>query len=357
MSEAKIDESFPLSQFAIEGFSTPFRLDRNGGGGGIIIYIISDIPCKEMKNHLPDNTEGIFIELNLRKKEWILFGGYNPKKECMPNFLNQIGKELDKCIGNYDNMLLVGDFNSEMEEENMTDFCDIYNLQNLIKYPTCFKSVQNPTSINMNLTNRCVCFQNTCTIQTGISDHQKMIITVLKTFFTKSELNQSLHSSNKLNMKYDDFKQIFMRVLNRHAPMKVKTIRGNNAPFMNKSLSKSIMVRSKLKNRYNKFPTEQNKGLYNKQRKYSTNLAKKVKKDYYNNLDLNIFKDNKTFWKNIRPLFSEKQKGLQHEFILVENDEVISDEQDFAEKMNNLFVDVTENLGIEPENELHYHYH
>ena len=137
-------------------------------------------------------------------------------------------------------MLLIGDFNSEMEEENMTDFCEIYNLQNLIKYPTCFKSVQNPTSIAMILTNRCECFQNSCTIETGISDHHKMIITVLKTFFTKfcivkyrcytnfdadsfkSELNQPLHSSNKLNMKYDDFKQIFMRVLNRHAPMKEK---------------------------------------------------------------------------------------------------------------------------------------
>ena len=94
---------------------------------------------------------------------------------------------------------------------------------------------------------------------------------------------------------------------------------------MNKSLSKSIMVRRKLKNRYNKFPTEENNGLYNKQRNYCTNLAKNVKNDYYNNLDLNIFKDNKTFWKNIRPLFSDKQKDLQHEFILIENDEVISD--------------------------------
>ena len=62
---------------------------------------------------------------------------------------------------------------------------------------------------------------------------------------------------------------------------------------------------------------------------------------------------------NIRPLFSDKQKDLQHEFILIENDEVISDEQDIAEKMNYFFVDVTENLGIEPfiaktENEQHF---
>ena len=87
---------------------------------------------------------------------------------------------------------------------------------------------------------------------------------------------------------------------------------------MNKPLSKSIMTRSKLKNKYNKFPTEENKRLYKKQRNYCTNLTKKVKKDYYNNLDLNIFKDNKTFWKRIKPLFSDKQKNLQNEIILIE---------------------------------------
>ena len=37
----------------------------------------------------------------------------------------------------------------------------------------------------MTLTNRCECFQNSCTIETGISDQHKIIITVLKTFFTK----------------------------------------------------------------------------------------------------------------------------------------------------------------------------
>ena len=37
VSETKLDESFPRSQFTIDGFSTPFRLDRNdeGGGGGL----------------------------------------------------------------------------------------------------------------------------------------------------------------------------------------------------------------------------------------------------------------------------------------------------------------------------------
>ena len=33
ISETKIDESFPNGNFIIEGFSTPYRLDRDSKGG------------------------------------------------------------------------------------------------------------------------------------------------------------------------------------------------------------------------------------------------------------------------------------------------------------------------------------
>ena len=41
ISETKIDESFPLSQFMIDGFSMPYRRDRNAHDGGF--YCISEI--------------------------------------------------------------------------------------------------------------------------------------------------------------------------------------------------------------------------------------------------------------------------------------------------------------------------
>ena len=38
ITESKLDYTFPTNQFLIDGFSVPFRLDRDsGGGGGIII--------------------------------------------------------------------------------------------------------------------------------------------------------------------------------------------------------------------------------------------------------------------------------------------------------------------------------
>ena len=109
--------------------------------------------------------------------------------------------------------------------------------------------------------------------------------------------------------------EIFMKVLNLHVPMKKKLVRGNNAPFMNKRLSKAFMERSKLKYRYNKNSIEINNLLYKKQRNISVNLLKKENKKYYNNLDLKIFNNSKKFWGRIKTLFSDKQNVLQRNII------------------------------------------
>ena len=117
---------------------------------------------------------------------------------------------------------------------------------------------------------------------------------------------------------------------------------------MNKTLSQAFMHRSKLKNRFNKNPTDNNKISYNQQRNYCVSLLKKEKRKYYNNLDLKIFKDNKTFWKRVKPLFSDKHKGLQPDIIIVENNITTSDKKEVAEKLNSFFSESVDNLDIEP---------
>ena len=46
ISKTKTDASFPIGQFFLNGYSTPFRLDRNAYGGGILLYVREDIPSK-----------------------------------------------------------------------------------------------------------------------------------------------------------------------------------------------------------------------------------------------------------------------------------------------------------------------
>ena len=83
LTETKLDSSFSSNQFILEGYSKPFRLDRNRNGGGLLVYVREDIPCKELKLHsFNEDIEGIFIEINLRKCKWLLFTTYHPPSQC-----------------------------------------------------------------------------------------------------------------------------------------------------------------------------------------------------------------------------------------------------------------------------------
>ena len=79
ISETKIDDTFPDSQFLIERFSVPDRLDRTAKGRGILLYIREDIPSKRVKRvTLDESFEGFVIKINLRSKRWLLECSYNP---------------------------------------------------------------------------------------------------------------------------------------------------------------------------------------------------------------------------------------------------------------------------------------
>ena len=365
ISETKLNDTFPSGKFFIEGYKEPIRLDRNKNGGGLLFFIRDDLDSKEIKSHkLPKKVEGIFIKLTIRNTKWLIMGGYNPDKKDIKTFLNHVSKELDKFLPQYENLLLLGDFNSEMAEDDMKNFCETYNLTNLITDPTCFKSVENPSCIDVMLTNRNLCFENSMTIETGLSDFHKMTVTVMKKYYKKLEpitVNYRDYKSfdgdrfrndlkdglaNSESLKLDDFQTIFNKILDFHAPKKQKVIRGNNAPFMNKTLSKAFMTRARLRNKYYKNPTPENKNAYTKQKNFCTNLLKREKKKYYNDLDTKIFDSNKKFWQRVKPLFSEKTM-LKQTIRLKENGKMISDKKEVAEILNNYFMESVENLEVE----------
>ena len=115
------------------------------------------------------SIESFFIEINIRKKKWLLVCTYNPNKNLISNHLKEIGKNLDNYSAKYDNFILLGDLNSEPTESAVRDFCEIYSCKNLIKDNTCFKNPSKPYCIDLIITNRPKSFQNSVTVETGFS--------------------------------------------------------------------------------------------------------------------------------------------------------------------------------------------
>ena len=68
------------------------------------------------------------------------------------------------------------------------------------------------------------------------------------------------------NDKFPAFANVFRYVLDKHAPLETKTIRGNHAPFMTKNLSKAIMNRSRLRSKYLKWRSRENFLEYKKEK-------------------------------------------------------------------------------------------
>ena len=182
-------------------------------------------------------------------------------------------------------MLLTGDFNAQEGELRIDSFLYEYNLKNIIKEKTCFKNPENPSCIDLFLTNSPLSFQNSRTMCIGLSDCHKMILTVFKTTFPKTKpkeiiyrnyktFNQSIFK-NELKQKlqaqkasYKDFELTFLEVLNAHAPLKKIVIRANHVPYMSKILRKAIMRRSALENKYRKNSSDENLKKYKKHKSY-----------------------------------------------------------------------------------------
>ena len=157
LTETKLDDTFPTAQFLVNGFSEPYILDRNRKGG-----------------------RGYGLH------SWLLFGTYHPPSEADIYYFDNLDKAFD-TYSSYEKRLLIADFNTETSEPRIDSFIYEHDLQNLVKEKTCFKSVENPSCIDLILTSNAMAFSNTTTVFTGLSDFHKLVLTVLKTSITKSK--------------------------------------------------------------------------------------------------------------------------------------------------------------------------
>ena len=107
-------------------------------------FVKEEIPSKLVSQYKPNSSvKNIFIEINLWSKKWLLSCSYNPNLTLLNNHIQSISRSLDFYSSKYDNFIVLGDFNAETSNATISQFCATYNLKNLIKEHTCFKSLEN----------------------------------------------------------------------------------------------------------------------------------------------------------------------------------------------------------------------
>ena len=148
------------------------------------------------------------------------------------------------------------------------------------------------------------------------------------------------------DLSVDVFKMTFLNSLNSFEPAKKKYLLANHSKFVNKELSKAMMLRTKLCNKFLKQKTRETRSVYNKQRNICVRILRKAERSYFENLDIKNLSDNRKFWGAVKPLFSNKVRSNDY-ITLKENDLLIRSEYKMANIFNTFFVNIVSNAGIE----------
>ena len=225
------------------------RKDRNKFRSGFAFYVNDQLPSRTIKFENPSDIEIMTIEITISKNKILVAGIYKPPNLSETDLTTSLDTVISKLSNSSEKLTLMGDFNITTSNPVLSHFLDMFALSPLNINPTCFKNSKNPSCIDLLLTNFKPSFMKTNIFETGISDHHKMISTIMKLHFTRespktkyyrdyrkfdidyfsSELSRQLNSvfcSIKENVDYEElndfsrFHTVFLNLLNIQAPLK-----------------------------------------------------------------------------------------------------------------------------------------
>ena len=200
-----------------------------------------------------------------------------PKFDNLDTFFKEVSDSLSKASLTFERFIIMGDFNIDintagMGVDKLDEFCNLFDLTSLIKAETCCTK-NHKSIICLFLRNRPLSFQKTRTNETGISDYHELISTFLKSHHTRLKLkiiykrnyknfNEELFLKDLENLylsvnsdnghkNHTNLSQTFSKVVQKHAPLKKKILRGNHARFIYE-FRKEIYKQSCLRNKFGK---------------------------------------------------------------------------------------------------------
>ena len=374
IGESKLDEAISDNLVAVPNYKA-YRHDVSRIAHGLITYIRSDIAHfrrKDLENSCL-NYQCVILEVWIQKQKWFFMSIYKPPSVDETFFVNDLMFICDQMLLESDNIVLNGDLNINMltAGNRLEEFCNLYGFVNLVKDPTCFKSVTNPSLIDVILVLKPMRFNKSITFDTGLSDCHKLVC-------TSTKVHVPIHAPRKIKYRSlkkfndDEFQKdislipfhafecfednddtvwaknkALLEIINTHAPLKQKTLKKNNVPYMNSRLRKLIHRRNQLKNKFWKNKTRQNWEAYRFIRNKTNNVAKESQKIYLGQKCLDA-KQSNDFWKTFKPYLSNKQIE-NSQITLKENDKIINKPEEVCRILSDYYANIANEIGGEAE--------
>ena len=260
LNETRLSNDISDVEVAIPDYSI-FRKDRTREGGGVAIYIKSDISCNILPDLTCDKIEALWLKIKCNHhKPLLLCAAYRPPSSPV-HYLEDLKCNIEKGINYNLGTIIVGDFNIDLSNstnslcKHVHDMCQKLNIEQLINKPTRVTSTSS-TIIDHIYTSVPHHHIKTDIVDTTMSDHF-MIFTMLK--FKSSEKKESKYIKTRfynnfdessflrdIRLQFTDFrieneninymwhrwKTLFNYISTKYAPIRQKRVKNNHDPWI-----------------------------------------------------------------------------------------------------------------------------
>ncbi len=162
--ESKLNDKIIKNKISVGSKFKIYRQDRISNSSGMIVWIRSDIPQKRL-SELEFNCDigehfivCMILELKIRNEIWYIMYAYKHPTVSNSTFLIKLKSVYDKLLNKGKEIILLGDLNIDMmQDENILNeelYC-VYDFDNIISQPTCFKKPEGTHLGRPNLGQKC----------------------------------------------------------------------------------------------------------------------------------------------------------------------------------------------------------
>ena len=158
---------------------------------------------------------------------------------------------------------------------------------------------------------------------------------------------KTIDFSNNTNEIFDQFQDDYIKVLEKHAPMKTLTVnemRWTQKPWITKSIQKSIQIKDLL---YGKFLRTKNPYWHNRYKSYRNNIKRSIffsKKQYYGKYFAHHERDSKKIWSGINDIIHKNRKKNIDDIFINEQGNIITDQKRVSNSFNHFYTNIADQL-------------
>ena len=266
INETRLDDSVTDNLIATKDYSVIGK-DRNCQGDGVCIYLRNTINYRLRVDPIAEGLEAVCVEIiKLNSKPFAMIACYRPPNSSVNHADDIFFQSFVNLIATLDSeekeIIILGDLNCDISApipstytKKLLALFEYYQLNQLINEPSRITE-STRTTIDLILTNDPPKIVQSGVIQIGISDHN-LIFTIRKFNICKSgahkyitsrsfkHFNQnrhlndlklvdlnSLNQFSNVNLMWNEWSQLFLSVIDKHASIKRKRIKSAKFPWI-----------------------------------------------------------------------------------------------------------------------------